>query len=157
IESDGAVQAKLLPVIATAPAVIDRADCKTRIVSDGSLLNELSYAIHHDAPIAWQLQLPKGSALLSCAVNGGQTNPIDRGDGLIELRLPEPGGKSQTEIQLAYTARKAAFNPLAGEVEIELPRTELLIHKLDWELRIPIAYELAALQGNVEAAGATGQ
>ncbi len=157
VEADGAVLAKLLPLIHTTPAVIDRAECATRLVADGSLLSETSYTVRHDAPFAWQIHLPKGSALLACAVDGRQTSPIRRADDLLELPLPAPGEKELTEIKISYTARKPAFKPVSGQVEVELPQTELLIHKLDWELHIPAAYELSALQGNVESVVAQGK
>ncbi len=35
---------------------------------------------------------------------------------------------------------------------MELPQTDLLVHRIDWELRIPVAYEIAAFEGNVESA-----
>jgi hypothetical protein len=55
-------------------------------------------------------------------------------------------------VSFSYTAKKPAFKPVSGQIAVELPQTELLVHWLDWELRIPVAYEIAAFEGNVESA-----
>ncbi len=150
VAEDGAVRGKILPLVRAAQAVVERAAGKTLVVTDGAVLGELSYSIRHEAPLAWQLQMPKGSELIACTVNGRQMNPIKRDGEKIEFPLPTPAAGATTEIKLSYTARKPAFKPVSGQLQVELPLTDLLIRKLDWELHIPFAYELAALQGNVE-------
>jgi hypothetical protein len=68
---------------------------------------------------------------------------------VIEFFLPS--GKGGTAVALSYTAKKPPFKPVSGQITVELPQTELLVHRLDWEFRIPIAYEIAAFEGNVES------
>ena len=63
-----------------------------------------------------------------------------------------PSGNELNSIAISYTGKKPAFKPVSGQIAVELPQTDLLIHQLDWELRIPIAYEVAAFEGNVESA-----
>jgi hypothetical protein len=155
----GGLEVKWLPLVPTSPAIVDSAQSLMHIVGDGSLLNEISYLIRHDGPLNWRLNLPLGSQLLTCTVDGNSINPVDRGEGIIELTLDAASGKPVTEVKIALTGRKEAFKPVSGQVELELPRTELLIQKLSWELQIPANYELAAIEGNVEsvASGKTGQ
>lgn len=157
VGNDGTLQAKWLPLIATTPATIESVKATMRLVSDGSLLNEMVYSIRYETPLAWQLRLPADSELLSCSVDGHQANPVDRGNGVIEFPLAASDRKSAAEVKFSYTARKPAFKPVSGQVKVELPQTELLIHKLEWELRIPAAYEVAAMEGNVESASGSGQ
>ena len=148
--SDGLLEARWLPLVETSPAVVESVESAMRIVGDGSLLNESTYVLQHPAPLGWQLQLPAGSQLLGCSVNGTRTNPVDRGANKLEIMLS--GANQKSEVRLAYTERKPAFKPVAGQVALELPRTALLIHQLKWALLLPAGYELSAMEGNVEAA-----
>ena len=150
IGSDGEVEVKWLPLVATTSAVIDLEQSKTRVVADGALLSESAYTLRHQGPLVWRLALPAGSQLLTCSVNGQRTDPVDRGGNILEFQLPAPDAKAVTEVKLSYTAKKPPFQPIAGKLEIELPQTDLLIHKIEWELQIPAGYELTATEGNTE-------
>src|SRR5207249_2526273 len=61
-----------------------------------------------------------------------------------------------TVVRFSYAARKPALKPVSGQIELELPQTDLFAHKLEWELAIPSAYELSAVEGNVEIVPADG-
>ncbi len=143
-----AVEAPKGPLVETAQAVIETATAKTQIVSDGALLTEIHYSIRHHRGLGWSVSLPEGSELLAAQLDGQPVNPIDRGERLLEFVLPS--GKELSAVSFSFTAKKPAFKPVSGQIAVELPQTELLIHWLDWELRIPIAYEVAAFEGNVE-------
>ncbi|HEX4639745.1 MAG TPA: hypothetical protein VH252_00065 [Chthoniobacterales bacterium] len=147
---DAPVTAKWLPLVETAQAVVETATAKTRIVSDGALLTEIDYSIRHERALHWTIDLPDGSELLSATIDGQPVKPIDRGERVLEFALP--GGKEISAVSFSYTAKKPAFKPVSGQIAVELPQTDLLIHWLDWELRIPVAYEIAAFEGNVESA-----
>jgi hypothetical protein len=136
------------PLVETAQAVVETAMAKTRIVADGALLTEVHYSIRHYRALPWSVNLPEGSELLEARIDGHPVKPIDRGGRILEFALP--GGKELSAVSLSFTAKKPAFKPVSGQIAIELPQTELLVHWLDWELRIPIAYEIAAFEGNVE-------
>jgi hypothetical protein len=146
---DTPVAAKWLPLVETAQAVVETATAKTRIVSDGALLTELNYTIRHDRALRWSVDLPEGCELLAASIEGRAVKPLDRGGRVLEFSLPS--GKGVTALALSYTAKKPAFKPVSGQVAVELPQTDLLVHWIDWELRIPVAYEIAAFEGNVES------
>jgi hypothetical protein len=139
-----------LPVVETAQAIVETATAKTRIVSDGALLTEIDYSIRHERALPWRIDLPEGSELLAASIDGQPVKPLDRGERVLEFTLPS--GKELSAVSLSYTAKKPAFKPVSGQIDVELPQTDLLVHWLDWELRIPIAYEIAAFEGNVESA-----
>jgi hypothetical protein len=149
-EQLAAPPAPSLPLVETAQAVVQTATAKTRIVSDGALLTEVAYDIRHDRALPWRVNLPEGSELLEAKVDGQPVQPVDRGERTLEFALPT--GKQVSAVFLSYTGKKPAFKPVSGQIAVELPQTDLLVHSLDWELRIPIAYEIAALEGNVESA-----
>ena len=146
------VTARLLPVVEVAPAVVEEASFSTRIVSDGSLIAEQSYDIRTRGALVWSVELPQHSELLSCAIDDHRTNPIDRGNGTLELPIAPRAEGKPTRITLAYTSRIAAFQPVAGRLKVELPKTPLLINSLEWDVAIPAEYEVAALEGNVAPA-----
>jgi hypothetical protein len=139
-----------LPVAETAQAVVESALAKTRIVSDGALLTEIVYRIRHNRALPWIVNLPEGSELLEAKIDGQPVKPIDRGERNLEFSLPT--GRAASAVLVSYTGKKPAFKPVSGQIAVELPQTGLLIHSLDWELRIPVAYEIAAFEGNVESA-----
>jgi hypothetical protein len=147
---DAPIQAKWLPLVETAQAVVETVNAKTRIVSDGALLTEVHYNIRHECALRWSVSLPEGSELVAAQLDGQPVKPIDRGERVVEFALPS--GNNLNTISLSYTGKKPAFQPVSGQIAVELPQTDLLVHWLDWELRIPVAYEIAAFEGNVESA-----
>ena len=144
------IQAKWLPLVETAQAVVETVNAKTRIVSDGALLTEVHYNIRHERGLRWSVSLPEGSELVAAQLDSQPVKPIDRGERVLEFALPS--GNNLNTISLSYTGKKPAFQPVSGQIAVELPQTDLLVHWLDWELRIPAAYEIAAFEGNVESA-----
>ena len=147
---DVPLKAKWLPLVETTQAVVETASAKTQIVSDGALLTEVHYNIRHERAMRWTVNLPEGSQLLAAKVDSQPVRPIDRGERVLEFVLPSE--KEVTSVSISYTAKKPAFRPVSGQIAVELPQTDLLVHWLDWELRIPVAYEIAAFEGNVESA-----
>ncbi len=149
--------ARRLPRVPTAPATVDEAEYRTRLVADGATLTEARLAVRHDGPFTFTVALPAGAALLACAVNGRETPPVDRGDGRLEVALPAaaPASGAVTRVTFSCTGRTAApLQPVAGQVALTLPQTDLFTQTLRWNLQIPDAYELTALDGNVELAPA---
>lgn len=121
---------------------MEDASFSTRIVRDGSLISEQSYNIRTRAALVWSVQLPEKSELLSFAVDDHRTNPIDRGNGVLEIPIASgPEGKT-TRITLTYTSRTSSFQPVSGRLKVELPKTPLLINSLEWDLAIPAEYEI---------------
>jgi hypothetical protein len=146
---DVPLTAKWLPLVDTAEAVVETLNAKMRIVADGALLTETSYAIRHERALRWKISLPEGCELLASSLDQQPIKPIDRGERVLEFFLPS--GNALSNIAISYTAKKPAFKPVSGQIAVELPQTDLLVHDIAWELRIPVAYEIAAFEGNVES------
>ena len=136
-----------LPLVATADAVIPEATWQVRQESDGSRLVEGMMSVEHRQPLRVAFESPAGFSLLTCAVNGRDTRPVDRGDGKIEIPLP-PGGKVPTKLQLSFTANGDALDPVAGTLALALPRTPVFIRSLSWRIDLPAAYR-AEVHGNL--------
>ena len=135
-----------LPAIATAEAIVGEAKAKLQLVSDGAMQIAASYAIRHQAPLAWRLDLPADVEILSCTVDGTAARPIQRENGTIELSLPTPA-KGLSNIALVYTAKARPLDPVSGELALELPRTSLFIERFDWSVSLPAAFEITTFYG----------
>ncbi len=139
--------ARELPLVATAEAVVSEATWTLRQESDGALLAEGLLKIEHRQPLRVAFDSPAGFTLLSCAVNGRDTRPVDRGEGRIEVPLP-PAGKEVSQVQLSFTAAGDALDPVSGTLALALPRTPLFIRTLNWRIDLPAAYR-AEVHGNL--------
>lgn len=144
------VKVKRLPMVATSQARIDDAQFQMRVVADGSLLTDAKLFVRHDRPQALRVELPPGSELLACSVDEVEAIPIDRGGGSVEITLPAVTDGKPSRVAFSYSARAEKFAPVAGQVELILPRTELFTNSIGWDVQIPGAYELTAFEGNVE-------
>ncbi len=151
-EASTIVKVRRLPLVAIAQARIDDAQFHMRVVPDGSCLTDAKMAVRHDRPLALQVELPPGSELVACSINGTETSPIDRGNGVLEFALPAAGAGEPSRIAFSYAAHASKLAPVAGQVELTLPRTELFTNSIAWEVQLPGAYELTAFEGNVELA-----
>lgn len=146
-----ALQTHWLPTIATAEAIVTESKATLRLVADGATQTALSYMIKHQAPLAWRLELPAKVDLLSCTVGNVAAQPVQRGDGVIELALPAPASGTTT-VTLVYTDKLNPLDPVSGDVALELPRTPLFIEHLEWSITMPAAFEITAIDGNVSVA-----
>ncbi len=149
-ENTALVKVRRLPTVATAQARIEEAQFQMRVVPDGSFLTNARMAVRHERPLALRVEMPGGCELVACSVNGAETSPIDRGAGVLEFALPAATGNEPSRIAFSYSARAGKLAPVAGEVELTLPRTELFTNSIGWEVQLPGTYELTAFEGNVE-------
>lgn len=159
--------ASWLPRMETAQATVSLARFETQLVADGSTLVMADYTIRHTTPMSWKLSLPSAEQILTCEINDEASNPIQRGENEIEFRLSQPrdlfsedeeeeSGRGTT-VHLCYALQSEALDPVSGRVELELPQTDLFIHHLEWELRIPDPFEPTAVEGNVQIAKGEGK
>jgi hypothetical protein len=148
------VRVRRLPLMRTAQATIVESRFRTRLVADGALLSEGAFDVRHDGPLTLGLALPEDAQLLSCSINRRDALPVDRGGGRIDLSLPAGAAGKTTRIEISYTGRQRPLAPVAGQIALSLPQTDLFVQTLFWDLQIPDAYELTALEGNVEMAPA---
>ncbi|MCF6314332.1 MAG: hypothetical protein L3J39_17930 [Verrucomicrobiales bacterium] len=155
-ESSGDLQieAKWLPVLETVQATVSQATFATRVVKDGSMLVEAEYHVQQTGALHWVVAIPALDQVLSCEVDGQAVKPVRRKEGELEFHLKAPveesNDSSGTVVKFSYALQSSAFDPVSGQMIVELPQTELFIHRLDWQLDIPQIYEITALEGNVQ-------
>ncbi len=146
--------ASWLPRLETAQATVSLAQLETRLVADGSMLVTANYTVQHGAPINWIIDLPSIDQILTCEINHQPVNPIRRGENQIEFRLANPLPRENetpsTSVHVSYSLKSDPLDPVSGRIALELPLTELFIHRLDWVISIPPGYEPTAVEGNVQ-------
>lgn len=140
---------KPLPPPVTMPAVIASASSEMRLVGDGGFSNKMTWRIRHQTPLVWKLALPETCQIVSARIGRSQALPSRADPKSLEFRLPDPI-EGETVVELSYTGKAAAFQPVRGEIAVDLPSTPLLIETLTWKINFPSAYDIIAVQGNVD-------
>lgn len=153
------VQANWLPVLETLQATVSLAKFETRLVNDGAMLVEAEYHVQQDEVLDWTVNIPSLDQILKCEVNGKAVKPVRRNENELEFHLTgSSSGRNEnrgTVVSFSYALQSTAFDPVSGQVTVELPQTDLFIHHLDWDLEIPEVYETTAVEGNVHIAAKT--
>lgn len=142
-----------LPVVATAEATVNDAQWAVKLEPDGAMLVEGALAVEHQGMLGMIVDVPAGMTLLSCQVGGKPVAPVNRGEGKLEINLPVADGKSM--VSCSFTGRAAAFDPMAGTLELSLPKTPLFIRAITWKIDLPRGYE-AETHGNLARVTAVG-
>ncbi len=151
-----AVTTRWLPEIPTAEAVVTEAKCALRLVVDGGVRTQAVYTIVHQAPLAWKLDLPPDVRLLVCEVDKKAAHPLQRPDGSMEIGLSgaRAGGSAVSTVTVVFASATKALDPVSGQVSLRLPKTDLFIEKLNWDISIPAIYEPTAVNANLTSAPA---
>lgn len=156
VETQGPIEmeANWLPVLEPLQATVSRAKFQTRLVNDGAMLVEAEYHVQQRGGLDWTVNIPASVQILTCEVDGRAVKPVRRNENELEfhLKAPTPGKKGSGEgtvVGFSYALQSAAFDPVSGQVTVELPQTDLFIHRLDWDLEIPEIYD-AEVEGNVQ-------
>lgn len=151
LESGASVEVTVrrLPVVATEDAVVSDAGWVLSMEPDGSMLLEGNLQVDHAAAQGVVFDTPEGMNLLSCRVSGRQVDPVNLGEGRIEVAVPAPAKKgSATLIAVSFTGKSEAFDPLEGTLALALPQTPLFIRSLMWRIDMPDGYT-AEIHGNL--------
>lgn len=148
---EDAKNAQAQPLGATDDAIISTATYTTQVVRDGSVLTEGAITVRHDHPVKLTLQLPDAAKLLQCHVNGEPVRPAPGAAGRVEVPLDDPATDgAESEVRLSFTAATTPLQAAEGEFELALPQTPLFARQIDWNVQLPVIYDLA-FSGNVDA------
>ncbi|MEM9235532.1 MAG: hypothetical protein AAGB14_02055 [Verrucomicrobiota bacterium] len=128
------------PVVATADAMIGEASWFLMLEADGSMLMEGQLEIMHSLPQGVRFELPDGMKLLKCRVAGRSVDPVNRGEGVIEVAVPASDSKQACGVNLSFTGKLDSLDPLEGSLALALPRTPTFIRTLDWLIQMPAGY-----------------
>jgi hypothetical protein len=140
------------PDAAVLAAIADRAEATTLVTTEGRALTEVSLWLRNRAQPFLRVELPKGSSMLSVDVAGAPAKPAEGSDG---MRVPllragfRPDGPYK--VSFVYLHSGPAFAK-KGEMQLTLPRMDVPVTVLEWELFVPDRYRADRFAGTAMAA-----
>jgi hypothetical protein len=99
-----------------------------------------------------KVALPEGASLLSVEVGGSPAKPVEGKDGS-RVPLLRPGYRPEGSYVVSFVYLNAG-TPFAkkGDMEMTLPKMDVPINVLEWELFVPDQYRVDRFAGNMMAA-----
>jgi hypothetical protein len=137
------------PVLA---AVAERAIATTLVTSEGRALTEVTLWIRNRAQPFLRVSLPPDASMLSVDIAGGPAKPVDGKDGT-RVPLLRPGFRPAGAYAVSFVYLHAG-SPFAkkGDMEMMLPRMDLPVGIVEWELFVPDRYRADRFEGSMIAA-----
>ena len=130
-------------------AVSDRATVTTLVTSEGRALTEIKMHVQNRAQPFLKVALPAGAAIVSAEVADEPVKPALGADGT-RIPLLRPGLKPNGGYTVSFVYLHAG-SPFArkGDFQMALPRMDVPIGIVEWELFVPDSYSVKAIDGNV--------
>jgi hypothetical protein len=134
------------PVVA---AVAERVTATTLVTTEGRTLTEVVLRLRNRAQPFMKVTLPAGATMLSVEVAGETAKPVIGADG---TRVPllrtgfRPDGVYS--VSFVYLSAGEAFAK-RGDAQLALPKFDVPVSMLDWELFLPDRYSAKPDGGNV--------
>jgi hypothetical protein len=129
-------------------AVADRATATTLITSEGRALTEVILAVKNRAQPFLKVTLPPGASMVSVDVAGESAKPVLGTDGT-RVPLLRPGFRPTGTYRVSFVYLHAG-TPFAkkGDIEMTLPKMDMPVGIVEWELFAPEQYSVRAIGGN---------
>jgi len=143
-----ALEWERFPEIQVLSAVAQRAVVTTLVTSEGRSLTEVKLTLKNRAQPFLKLDLPPGATVLSCDVAGEKVKPVIGADGS-RVPLLRPGFRPADEYDIAFVFMHAGapFSKKGG-AELSLPKMDIPIGSLRWEVFLPSQYRVADFGGD---------
>jgi hypothetical protein len=130
-------------------AAADRATATTMITSEGRALTEVQLEMRNRSQPFLKVELPPGATIVSVDLAGQSAKPASGPDGtripLMRAGLPSSGRYS---VSFVYIHAGTPFLK-KGEIEMSLPRMDVPIAVVEWEVFVPEQYSARAIDGNM--------
>ena len=132
-------------------AVADRAVATTLVTAEGRALTEVVLRVQNRAQPFLKVTLPPGASMVSVEVAGETAKPVLGTDGT-RVPLLRPGFRPHGAYEVSFVYLHAG-TPFArkGEIEMTLPRMDIPVGIVEWEVFVPDNYTVRHLDGNVIA------
>ena len=137
---------------AVLAAVAERAVATTLVTTEGRALTEITLWMRNRAQPFMKVALPEGASLLSVEVGGAPAKPVEGKDGS-RVPLLRPGYRPDGPYSVSFVYLNAG-TPFAkkGNMQMILPKMDVPVNVLEWELFMPDRYRLDRFDGNMLAA-----
>jgi Carboxypeptidase regulatory-like domain len=133
-------------------AIAENAVVTTLVTSEGRSLTEVRLTVKNQAQPFLKVALPAGASILSADVAGEKVKPVQGPDGdRVPLLRPGYRPTGAYEISFVFMHSGAPFAKKGGS-ELSLPRMDVPINLLQWEVFLPGQYKVRDFGGDVMAA-----
>jgi len=133
-------------------AIAERATVTTLTNIEGKSLTEVTLRVRNHAQPFVKVELPAGAQLLSAEVDGQRVKPVVGTDGnrvpLLRTGLNSSGAYTVSFVYLSAGDRFAK----TGLYEMGLPKLDIPVNILTWEISLPDRVEVRQFGGNALAA-----
>ncbi len=133
-------------------AIAERAVVTTLVTTEGRSLTEIKLTIKNQAQPFLKVALPAGASILSAEVAGEKVKPVEGPDGnrVPLLRAGFRPVDSYT-VSFVFMHSGAPFAKKGGS-DLSLPKMDVPINLLQWEVFLPEQYKVKDFGGNAIAA-----
>src|SRR5712691_11540517 len=143
---------KQFPDSAVLSAVAERATITTLMNVEGRSLTEVTLRVRNHAQPFVKVELPPGAQLFSAEVEGERVKPVVDTDGsrvpLLRAGFNPSGAYTVSFVYLNAGTRFAK----SGAYEMGLPKLDVPVNLLTWEISLPDRLEVSQFGGNALAA-----
>jgi hypothetical protein len=129
-------------------AVADHVTATTLVTAEGRALTEVRLQIQNRAQPFLKVALPAGATMASVEVAGQTAKPALGADGT-RVPLLRPGLRPSGPYQVSFVYLHAG-TPFAkkGDLDMALPRMDIPVGLVDWEVFVPEGYSTRVTGGN---------
>ncbi len=134
-------------------AIADNAQVTTMVTSEGKSLTEVKLTVRNQAQPFLKVDLPAGASILSADVAGEKVKPVQGSDGS-RVPLLRPGFRPTNAYTVSFVFMHSG-SPFAkkGGSELTLPKLDIPIGLMQWEVFLPEQYKVKDFGGEAIAAG----
>jgi hypothetical protein len=144
------------PDAAVLAAIAERAVATTLVTSEGRALTEVSLWLRNRAQPFMKVALPPGATMLSVEVAGSPAKPAEGTDGMrVPLLRPGLRPTGPYTVSFVYLHAGTAFAK-KGEMQMTLPRMDVPVSVVEWELFLPDRYRANRFEGTAIGAHLVG-
>jgi hypothetical protein len=144
-----ALSVERFPDAGVLAAVADHAVATTLVTTEGRALTEMVLRVQNRAQPFLKVSLPAGATMVSVEVAGQSAKPVLGADGT-RVPLLRPGFRPTGAYDVSFVYLHAG-TPFArkGEMQMALPRMDLPVGVISWEVFVPERYTVRRVGGNV--------
>jgi hypothetical protein len=133
-------------------AVAERATVTTLTTVEGKSLTEVTLRVRNHAQPFLKIELPQDAQLLSTEVEGERVKPV-KGDDGSRVPLLRAGLDSSRAYTVSFVYQNAGTRfTKSGKYDLGLPKLDIPINLLTWEVSLPDRVEVKQFGGNATAA-----
>ena len=130
-------------------AAADRATATTLVTREGRALTEVILQLRNRSQPFLKVQLPAGATIVSVDLAGKSVKPASGADGTrIPLMRAGLSTTSPYRMSFVYVHAGTPFEK-KGDIDMALPKMDIPIGVVEWEVFVPEQYRARAIDGNV--------